>query len=54
VKNLAYLRKQWKRLNDALEWRGITWKDMGYVVFCLGSLSAMIALLLAALLSGLI
>ena len=51
---MNYLKTLWKKTVDALEWRGITLKDLGYVVFCLGSLSMAIALMLVLILSELI
>tara|TARA_Y100001970_G_C13575302_1_gene528205 strand:- start:123 stop:278 length:156 start_codon:yes stop_codon:yes gene_type:complete len=49
---LKYFKSIWRKAVDALEWRGVTAKDLCYVVFCIGSLSMAIALMLAMLLGG--
>ena len=37
--------KWWRRLNDWLSWRGVTWNDISYAIFALATLGALITLL---------
>jgi hypothetical protein len=37
-----------RKINDWMDWRGISWKDLFYAGFALGTLLAMIGLLIGA------
>lgn len=42
----------WRRLNDWLAWRGLTWNDVSYAIVALGALTGAVSFLAWAVLQG--